>query len=72
MGAWSNTTDIMSEKKLMRSTDRKLAGVCAGLAEYFGFDVTAVRILYACLTFFTAFAGLPLYIILWLLMPERR
>ena len=61
----------MSEKKLMRSTDTKIAGVCAGLAEYFGVDTTLLRVLYAVLTCFTGFAGLPLYLILWLVMPAR-
>ena len=46
-------------------------GVCAGLAEYFDFDVTAVRAAYALLTFFTAFSGIPCYFILWLIMPAK-
>ena len=40
------------EKKLMRSNDRVLAGVCGGLAEYFDFDPVLVRVAYAFLTFF--------------------
>ena len=60
------------EKKLTRSrSDKKLAGVCAGLANYFGLDVTIVRIIYVCATLFTAFAGGILYIILMILMPEE-
>lgn len=60
------------EKKLTRPRlNRKLAGVCAGLANYFGLDVTLVRIIYACATLFTAFAGGILYIILMVLMPEE-
>ena len=47
----------MDNKKLTRSDNRMLAGVCAGLAEYFGTDVTLVRVIYALLTFFTAFSG---------------
>ena len=60
------------EKKLMRSNDRVFAGVCAGLAEYFDFDPVLVRVDYAFLTIFTAFSGLLLYIVLWIVMPERR
>ena len=45
------------EKKLYRSNDRVFAGVCAGLAEYFDFDVTAVRAAYALLTFFCIAIG---------------
>ncbi|MBR1485234.1 MAG: PspC domain-containing protein [Prevotella sp.] len=58
-------------KKLYRGNDRVLGGVCSGLAEYFDFDVTAVRAAYALLTFFTAFSGIPCYLILWLVMPSR-
>ena len=35
----------MNNRKLTRSNDRMIAGVCAGLAEYFGFDTTLVRVL---------------------------
>ena len=59
-------------KRLMRSNDRVVAGVCGGLAEYFDFDPTLVRIGYAFLTFFTAFSGLIFYLVLWLVMPERN
>ena len=63
----------MNEKKLLRSaTDRKIAGVCGGLAEYFEFDPVLVRIAYAFLTLFTAFCGLIFYIVLWIVMPEKR
>ena len=48
-----------------------LAGVCAGFAEYLGFDVTATRIAYAALTVFTSFAGIIFYIIAMLIMPEK-
>lgn len=37
----------MENKKLTRSNNRMLAGVCAGLADYFGWDVTIVRIIYS-------------------------
>lgn len=59
-------------KRLMRSNDRVIAGVCGGLAEYFDFDPVMVRIAYAFLTLFTAFCGLIFYIVLWIVMPERR
>lgn len=62
----------MDNRKLTRSDDRMIAGVCAGLAEYFGFDTTVVRIVYALLTFFTAFSGVIVYLILMIVMPERR
>lgn len=61
----------MENKKLTRSNNRMLAGVCAGLAEYFGWDVTAVRLIYALATIFTVFSGVIIYAVLWLVMPEK-
>lgn len=59
-------------KKLYRSLDRKLAGVCGGIAEYLGIDPTVVRIVYLVLTLFSvAFPGILLYLILWALIPEK-
>lgn len=62
----------MDNRKLSRSNDRMIAGVCAGLAEYFGLDTTLVRVGYALLTVFTAFSGVIVYLILMIVMPERR
>ena len=61
----------MYNKRLVRVTDTVwIAGVCAGVADYFGFDRDATRIVWLLLTLFTAgFPGLILYIALWLLMP---
>lgn len=60
------------EKKLRRSNDKMIAGVCAGLAHYFDLDPTVVRIVYVLLSIFTAFAGLLVYLILWLVMPKEQ
>lgn len=63
----------MSEKKLMRSTNKVVAGVLGGLAEFFGIDPTLVRICYVAICIFSAgFPGLLLYIIMLLLMPEYK
>lgn len=62
----------MENKKLMRSSNRMIAGVCAGIAEYFGWDVTLLRIVYVVASFFTAFAGVIVYIILWIVMPQKK
>ena len=43
-----------------------------GIAEYFDVDPTLVRIGYAALTMFTAFCGIILYPILWIIMPEKH
>ncbi|MBR3471159.1 MAG: PspC domain-containing protein [Prevotella sp.] len=58
-------------KKLLRSQDRWIAGICGGIAEYFDFDPAIVRIVYLLLTLFSAFAGVPIYILLWLIMPKQ-
>lgn len=62
----------MADKKLVRSADKKIAGVCGGLAEYFGMDASIVRIVYLLATIFTAFAGVLIYIILMFVMPAQK
>ena len=53
--------------------NRQIAGVCAGLAEYFGLDPTMVRVGYVLLSILSAaFPGILVYIILWVLVPERE
>jgi phage shock protein C len=49
---------------------RMLAGVCAGLADSFGVDVTIVRVAFAVFTFLGG-AGVPAYLACWLLIPEE-
>ncbi|MBO4361650.1 MAG: PspC domain-containing protein [Paludibacteraceae bacterium] len=61
----------MEPKKLTRSANKMLAGVCGGIAEYFDVDPTLIRVVYVLLTLFTAaFPGLLVYIILLILMPQ--
>ena len=63
----------MAEKKLTRSANKVLAGVCGGIAEYFDIDATLVRICYAALSLFTAgFPGILLYIVMLILMPQAE
>lgn len=58
-------------KKLYRSnSDKKLAGVCAGLAEYIGMDPTAVRLLWALATIFAGLSILA-YIVAAIIIPEK-
>ena len=60
----------MEKKQLTRSTDKMLAGVCSGIAEYFDLDPTLARVCHAVLTIFTTcFPGLLLYLLLILIMP---
>lgn len=55
------------------TTNRMLAGVCAGLGQYIGMDPTLVRVLYALATFFTGIApGIIVYVILALVVPDDQ
>ncbi len=59
-------------KKLLRSkTDRKVAGVCAGIAEYFDIDPTLVRIIFIILGLPGGAPGILVYLVLWLVVPEK-
>ena len=57
------------KKQLMRSgRDKKIAGVCAGVAHYFDMDPTIVRVIWGVLAFGYG-AGIVAYIILWIIAP---
>lgn len=59
-------------KKLYRNTDNAIiAGVCSGIAAYFGWDALWVRLGFFLLTFLNGF-GILLYIVLWIIMPEAK
>lgn len=59
-------------KKLYRSTtNRKIAGVCGGLGEYFGIDPTIVRIVFVLLALPGGLPGVIPYLILWLVVPKQ-
>lgn len=60
------------EKKLTKSTNKMLSGVLAGIAEYLGWDPTVVRVAYLFATLFTAFAGVLVYLLLILVMPDPQ
>ncbi len=57
------------DKKLRRSRNQVVGGVCAGIASMVGWDFTLIRALYALFTIFSAGTGLLLYIVLWIIMP---
>ena len=58
-------------KKLYRSvSDKKLAGVCGGIAEYFGLDATLIRVGWALVSLFAG-AGVLAYIVCALIIPEK-
>lgn len=64
----------MEKKRLMRSaTDKKIEGVCGGIAKYFDIDPVIVRVVYAVLTLCSAaFPGIILYIACMIVMPKEE
>lgn len=72
--AEQKTKANMEKKKLYRSmTDKKLCGVCGGIAEYFDIDPTLVRLLWVCASLFSAcFPGLLTYIVCALVLPQQN
>ncbi len=59
-------------KVLVRSREgRMVAGVCSGLARYFGWDVTMVRVIVAVLCVITGGTGVLAYLAMWALIPEE-
>jgi phage shock protein C len=69
---WVNEESMTEKKRLYRSLDnRKIAGVCGGLGEYFDIDPTMVRLAWVIFTLVGG-AGLLGYIIAWIVMPEQK
>jgi phage shock protein C len=63
---------MATSNPLRRSRQHKvLGGVCGGLAEWLGWDVTLVRLLYVVVSILSAaFPGILVYVVLWILMPK--
>lgn len=62
---------VVARKRLVRPREgRKLAGVCAGLGEYFDIDPTLIRVLWLLAVVFGG-TGILAYIIAWIVMPEE-
>jgi len=58
-------------KKLTKSnSDRRISGICGGLAEFFGIDSTIVRVLFVLLALFGG-SGFIIYLAMCLLVPEK-
>lgn len=56
-------------KRLTRSNNKMIGGVCAGIGEYLGIDATVVRVVWVLMLFFAGF-GVLAYLVLWLVMPK--
>lgn len=59
------------KKLYLSDTDKKLAGICGGLGEYFEIDSTLVRLITVLLTILTSGAGLIVYIIFCFIIPKK-
>lgn len=59
------------KKFYLSETDKKIGGVCGGLAEYFNVDSTFVRLLFVLLALFGGLTVVA-YLILWIIAPRRR
>ncbi len=59
----------MQTRLTRSSTDRMIGGVCGGLAQYFAVDPVIVRLIFV-LVFFINGISLPMYLVLWLIMPK--
>ena len=58
-------------RRLTRSRNKLIAGVCAGIAEYFGWGVTLFRVVFVLVSILSAaFPGILVYLVLWIVMPR--
>ncbi|OJJ15944.1 hypothetical protein BKI52_36915 [marine bacterium AO1-C] len=63
---------MATTRKLKKSLlDKKIFGVCGGIADYFGIDPTLVRIGFVAGTFLTTGATIPIYLILNFVLPDQ-
>lgn len=60
----------MKKKLYLSDDDKKILGVCGGLAEYLDIDATIIRILFVLL-FFSFGTGLLAYIVMWFVIPKK-
>jgi len=62
---------MTATRRLTRSSNRMIAGVCGGIASYLGWDPTLVRVGYVVLSIVSVgFPGLLVYLVMWVLVPE--
>jgi phage shock protein C len=70
-GGVAERTGGVAERRLVRPREgRRIAGVCAGVAQYYGWNVTTIRLLWLLLFLFAGTGGL-LYLILWIVIPNE-
>jgi phage shock protein C len=73
-GAFAGSVPVspsFAQRRLVRPrAGRKIAGVCQGIANMYGWDVMLVRVLFVVAAFF-GLGGLVVYVIVWLIAPEE-
>jgi len=69
----ADTFSVAGPRLTRSSADRKIAGICGGIAEYFGVDSTPVRLLWVILSILcgAVIGGVIAYVIAWILIPRR-
>ncbi len=60
----------MDKKLYLSQTDKRIAGVCGGLGEFFGIDSTVLRIAFVLLVLFGG-GGILAYLVIWLIAPRN-
>jgi phage shock protein C len=70
--AGSSAASPATQRRLVRILpQKKIAGVCAGFARYFGLDVTLVRVVWLLVAICTVVPGFLAYLIAWIAMPRE-
>lgn len=62
---------MVTKKLYLSNKDKKIAGFCGGLAQYFEVDSTVVRLIYILLTILSVGFGIIFYLIAWLIVPKN-
>lgn len=64
---------MAQEKRLYKTSEGNvLGGVCKGISEVYGWDVSMVRLVYILLTFFVVGSPIIIYIIMYLILPDKQ
>jgi phage shock protein C len=65
-----SVTGSIGRKRLVRPRERTIAGVCAGLGQYFDLDVTIIRVMWVLSVIFAG-CGLVAYLVCWIVIPNE-
>ena len=69
--AYAAAPQAPPKRLVLSRSDKKVGGVCAGFAEYLGWDVTIVRLLYLCGVVYSCGLALLAYLIAWIVIPAE-